>query len=262
MRIIFALLALSALIGCAPKYSPEERRERVDMIKRGLDPDTGEPRAEAQRRKEQAAANFSAGLQRDLSNLSVNQRQQRAAVEAASRGSSVAADRAKAERNARYAAVVAERPSHSDSSARHRAMESERKADAAKREEATVATRKQEQAARARGKEKSTEKAQVGRVKHEDSASTSGAWLTSVNNSDRNSKTPEEVAAQQKREADRKKSEEAAAAAAEREKAKKVAAAKASDDADRKICMKPENRGNCGCLKYFPVDPTRKVCGK
>ena len=70
------------------------------MLNKGINPDTGETLVETKRRKAQSSENF----QRDLSNLSTNLRQQLANVEAASRGSSVAADRARAERNARYAA--------------------------------------------------------------------------------------------------------------------------------------------------------------
>lgn len=271
MRVFIILLSFSMLLGCASKRSPEEKQARIEMIKQGLDPDTGEPWLVAQRRKEQASANFSASLQRDLSNLSTVQRQERAEIEAASRGSSVALDRAKAERNARFAAVVAERHNDSGSSARRVTRERERKSEVAKREEAFAETkRKQEHAAQALSKEKSLEKAKAERVKQEKSTTvtsestvkTSGAWLTSVNNSDRDTKTPEDIAAQKKRMEDHKKSEEAAATAAEREKAKKVAEAQVNYEADRKVCMKPENRDACGCLKYFPVNPARKVCGR
>lgn len=79
---------------------------------------------------------------------------------------------------------------------------------------------------------------------------------------DPSKQTPEQLEAQKNREAANQKSKEAAAAAEERKQVKQVAAAKARDDKQRSICMKPEHRGDCGCLKYFSPDPTRTACSK
>ena len=157
MQILLIILAIFFLHGCTPKrvYSQEELSWRLDMIKRGMNPDTGETLAETEQRKAQSAVNF----QREMSNLSLNLRQQQANIEAASRGSSVAEDRVRAERNARYAAIVADRPNNSDSVALRRAKESDRKVEVAKQKEALVETkRKREQTAQARSKEESTAK--------------------------------------------------------------------------------------------------------
>lgn len=45
-------------------------------------------------------------------------------------------------------------------------------------------------------------------------------------------------------------------------KAKDQAAAKARDEKNRLICMAPERRGDCGCMKYFPKDPKQTACSK
>jgi|UniRef100_UPI000D3AA2AD hypothetical protein len=74
--------------------------------------------------------------------------------------------------------------------------------------------------------------------------------------------TPEEIAAQKKRDDAFKKSKDDAAAAAKAKAAQDAAAAKARDDKQRQVCMKPEHRGDCGCLRFFPPDPTRKACSK
>lgn len=217
MRILLLLLAAFLLHGCTPKkvYSQEEMQWRLGMLNKGLNPDTGETLAETERRKAQSSANF----QRDLSNLSTNLRQQQANVESASRGSSVAEDKARAERNARFAAVVAERPNDSDSSATRRSRDNERKAEAAKREEALAETkRKREQAAQARSKEESAqkefEKAAEDRAKKQQEASD----LKAQQESARKRSVAEEKA---KEERDRLERERAAAAEAARKKAER-----------------------------------------
>lgn len=53
MRYIALLLLVTSLYGCStpdPGYSEEYKRQRINMIMRGIDPDTGGSLAESQRR--------------------------------------------------------------------------------------------------------------------------------------------------------------------------------------------------------------------
>ena len=79
---------------------------------------------------------------------------------------------------------------------------------------------------------------------------------------DPSKQTPEQLAAQKKRNDANKNSEDAAASAAKSKAAKDAAAAKVREDALRQSCMRPEHRGDCGCLRFFAPDPTRKACSK
>lgn len=87
-----------------------------------------------------------------------------------------------------------------------------------------------------------------------------GAILTRV--PDASQQTPEQIASLKQREAAGKKKRDEAAAAAKLKASQDAAGAKARDDKQREICMKPQHRGDCGCMKYFPPDPARTACSK
>lgn len=71
----------------------------------------------------------------------------------------------------------------------------------------------------------------------------------------------DEVAAQKQREADDRKRKADEAAALKARQAEDAAKAKAREDIARASCMKPENRGMCSCLRFYPNE-SRGACGK
>jgi hypothetical protein len=71
----------------------------------------------------------------------------------------------------------------------------------------------------------------------------------------------DEVAAQKQRETNNRKRKADEAVALKARQAEDAAKARDREDIARASCMKPENRGMCSCIRFYPNEK-RNACGK
>lgn len=104
---------------------------------------------------------------------------------------------------------------------------------------------------------------QVQSAKSSAGASKSGsASMPTLTRVETNKVSAEQVANTRKAaEADRKRRAAEAADIKAKEATGKANAQKREEQA-RAFCMKPQNRGDCGCSQYYPPDPKATVCSK